>query len=410
MPSLQLHSERMSKALDWLLYAAAVILSINAMLVIYKPVAWQYNVSVTVDRRSLSGVEEWNVSVRCTNTTKMFHQQQKVDYNRKATAVPRLDPSYRTSTLTRLGTDVNFDGSVCPPDSLWSRHRLTNATPPLHLDCPTLFLVGARKGGTTSLYQYLSKHPDFEGARLDRGPGAGETFHFSARYDTESWEVYMEKFPSNGVMTGEASVGNFVRCEVPQRLFESCGKQARIVMLLRNPIDRLVSNFIMRVRTGKRHLHRSSTLSTTLKVHSQGFFSEVLQKNIDVTRMPEQWTKLLCLFGPSSNLIFEGLYYVHLNNWLCNFPAENILIISSEEFYRDTTLILGQVLEFLGLQALDEETLRWITLTVYNKGNYTVPSYQKLTGKGRKLLQSIYEPFNAALMRLLHWDHRQLQW
>ncbi len=395
----------MSKALDWSLYAAAFILFINALLVIYQPVK-QY--TSTVSGRPLnkgSGA----ICAREENFTKRVNRLQEVDYSSIATAVPQLDPRYRTSTLTRLGTDLNFDESSCPANSLLSKHQMTNGTP-LHLDCPTLFLVGARKGGTTSLYQYLSKHPDFEGVKLEKGPGAGETFHFSSRYDRESWEVYLNRFPSDGVMTGDSSVGNFVRCEVPQRLFESCGKQAKIVMLLRNPIERFVSNFLMRVRTGTRHLHNSSALRTSLKVHLDEFLSAALSNKVDVARMPEQWEKLLCLFGPSANLIFEGLYYVHLNNWLCNFPAENILVVNSEEFYSSSTVILSQVLEFLGLKPLDSETLSWITSTVYNKGNYTVPIYQRLSGRDKKLLQGVYEPFNDALMKLLGWDSTKVQW
>lgn len=407
----------MSKVLDWTLRAAAAILFTNAVMVVYKPVM-QHNMTtqpMVIPTGALNGGKGgFGETVNCAtgeNFTKVVSRLQQVNYSEITTAMPHLDPSYRTSTLTRLGADLNLDRhrTSCPPDSLWSRHQITDKTP-LHLDCPTLFIVGARKGGTTSLYQYLSKHPDFEGARLDKGPGAGETFHFSARYDTESWEVYLSKFPSNGVMTGDASVGNLVRCEVPRRLFESCGKQAKVVVLLRNPIDRFVSNFLLRVRTGRKHLHHSSALQTSLKVHLEKFFSEVLSRNVDVTRMPEQWTKLLCLFGPSSNMIFEGLYYVHLSNWLCNFPAENLLILNSEEFYRNTTVILRQVLEFLGLKPLSHETLTWITSTVYNKGNYTIPAYQKLTERDRKLLKNIYDPFNNALMELLDWDHRKVLW
>ena len=46
---------------------------------------------------------------------------------------------------------------------------------PKHQDCLTLFIVGARKGGTTSLYSYVAKHPDFDGILLNRGPMSGET-------------------------------------------------------------------------------------------------------------------------------------------------------------------------------------------------------------------------------------------
>ena len=52
------------------------------------------------------------------------------------------------TTLTRYGIDINFDPETCPSDSLRAMSKLEHATP-LHNDCPTLFIVGGRKGGTT---------------------------------------------------------------------------------------------------------------------------------------------------------------------------------------------------------------------------------------------------------------------
>ena len=59
-------------------------------------------------------------------------------------------------TLTRLGSSLNFDPTTCPPESMVSATKLRNLEP-RHHDCPTLFIVGARKGGTTSLYNYISQ-------------------------------------------------------------------------------------------------------------------------------------------------------------------------------------------------------------------------------------------------------------
>ena len=86
-------------------------------------------------------------------------------------------------TLTRIGDGLNFDYSFCPRNSIMLNSTRVNAKP-LHDDCPQVFIIGARKGGTTSLYQYLSKHPDFKGILLNRISSAGETSYFSVRYET----------------------------------------------------------------------------------------------------------------------------------------------------------------------------------------------------------------------------------
>ena len=79
-------------------------------------------------------------------------------------------------------------------------------------------------------------------------------------------------------------------------------------------------------------------------------------------------------------IIYEGLYYVHLMNWLCNFPSENIMIINSEEFYRNASTVLDLVFQFLNLKRLDADTYKWITLTTYNKGKYSnISASQKMS-------------------------------
>ncbi len=353
-----------------------------------------------------------NVTTSCcdcnTHTSATPPQLNKeLNYSSIAGAFPTLDPQYRTNTLTRLGTDLMFDLSTCPTNSVMLNFNSSTFTP-LHLDCPTLFIVGARKAGSSSLYHYVSKHPDFEGTKLDRGPKVGETFYFSSKY-SEPWEDFLKSFPSDGVMTGESSIGNLVSCEAPQRIMESCGKQAKIVMLFRNPVDRFVSNFLMRVRLGSTRMSNNTAIATVLKLQLDRFFNAILKKEVDITKLPKQWPLLRCCFEPATSMIFEGLYYQHLMNWLCNFPRENILIINSEEFYSKPSVILDQVLQFLNLKRLDEDTYQWITSNVYNKGHYSTLEFQTLSALDRKKLAKVYKEANKELFAMLDWKNVEWQ-
>ena len=307
------------------------------------------------------------------------------------------------NSLTRIASQLDANKLSCPSNSL----MLTDwqHTVPTHGSCPALFLVGARKGGTTSFYQYLSQHPDFQGANnLDSGPKAGETFHFSSRYYSEKWTAYMAKFPKQVVMTGDASVGNLVNCDVPRRIFETCHNFSKIIVLLRNPVDRFYSNFLMRTQLGTRHFGNNSVLSTTVKIEFEHYFEALIAAGIDPGKPIGQWTRYRCLFPPSRNMVFEGLYYVHLSNWLCNYPAENIMIINSEEFFSDTVKVLSQAFQFLGLSPVSNETLHYITSVVYNKGKKSSLSHQWLTSADRKKIERVYEPFNKKLFELLNWE------
>ena len=393
----------------WFLFTISSGLVINTLLVLIKHFQ-RSQVSIKRDKLTVPD-DDQHCQCDCKKDwPEEFHIHYPViNYSSIAASIPKLDPSYRTETLTRLGSDLHFDvASNCPANSV-RRTNHANFTP-LHLDCPTLFLVGARKGGTSSLYHYLSKHPDFEGTRLDQGPKVGETFYFSSHYQTVSWDRYLRLFPSDRVMTGDASVGNLVHCEVPKRLFESCGKQAKVVMLLRNPVDRFVSNFLMRARLNVMRIQNTTSISTVLKLQLDTFFHSALGRHIDVTNFAKEWSKLRCLFDPAMNMVFEGVYYVHLLNWLCNFPPENILILNSEEFYRKPSVILDQVFQFLGLKRLNSETYEWITAVVYNKGKKDVPVQQRLTEMDRKKLLGAYKQFNTALLELLDWSEVRSQW
>ena len=405
----------MSRYYELSLYLLSTIIILNAILAVIIPVerygTTNSNKTEKIDTTFVMNITDNKSCCSCGSLTStkrtidsnniLWHQQ--VNYSEVAASFPSLSPEYHTTTLTRLGSDISFDISTCPPDSVMVSTAKETFTP-LNLDCPTLFIVGARKAGTSSLYQYLSKHPDFEGTKLESGPKVGETFYFSSHYKKKTWKKYLENFPSDGVMTGDSSVGNLVACHSPKYIFEACGKQAKVVMLFRNPIDRLISNFLMRVRLSTVHVSNNTSIATVIKLHLDNFFRKILKRNIDITRLPGQWAAMTCAFQPAINLVYEGLYYVHLMNWLCNFPRENILVINSEEFYNKPSVILDQVVQFLGLKRLDNETYDWITSNVYNRGDYSIPYFQKVSRVDRKKLSAVYSPLNAALFSMLDWN------
>ena len=318
-------------------------------------------------------------------------------------------------SLSRLGSDLKFDLESCPPGSEMARSVFS---PPIHNDCPTLFIVGARKGGSTSLLQYVSSHPDFQGGCL-KCRLVGEIFYFSHNFDMQAWDQYLSHFPPDVPMTGESSVAYLVNCDTPRRIFKLCGKQAKIVMLFRNPIDRLVSNFLMRARVGGNYgddtISPNITMSTPihdvvvkeLNAYSKQTAQVLANRNLlpPVVNESDSWLLHKCKFDPGRSLIFEGMYYMHLMNWICNFPAENILIINSEEFYIDTSKILKQVVHFLGLSELEEEEYKNITSKVYNQGVYDkVLPHQQLSQSDREKLHKVFRPSNEAIKEILHWN------
>ena len=319
--------------------------------------------------------------------------------------IRNVNASGRTGTLTRLGATLNFDPVLSCPRTSVMLGNYKRLKPKTSL-CPKVFIIGAKKGGTTSLYQYLSKHPDFEGIRLDESKWIGETFYFAQKYKSMSLLDYLSMFPRNK-MTGDASVDNFIECAVPLRILKICGQEkTRIILLLRHPIERYRSNFMMRVtRQEYGNYGNHTSLATTITTEVESLKSAA--KNNGVTFPADaasDWSKLTCVFRTCMNMIYEGLYYPLLMNWLCNFPKENLLILNSEEMFERTPMVLSQVFQFVGLKPLDTETLRLITSRIYNQGTTSSLPQHTLSSFHRDQLNNIYEPFNKALFELLQWD------
>ena len=318
-----------------------------------------------------------------------------------------ISDEWDPSTLTRFGGNLNFDYiSSCPSGSTmltdWKSKK------PETTRCPQLFIIGTKKGGTTSLYQYLSKHPNFEGIRLHESKWIGETFYFAQNYGVGTLPKYVLSFPKNK-MSGDASVDNLVFCHSPARILRTCGKKSKIIILLRNPIERYISHFMMRVDgLGYTAYNNYTSIAEVTEKELNIIKNAAIEKGAQIPSSETEWYSLRCLFSCCKSMIYEGLYYVFVMNWLCNFPKENILFLNSEEMFEDPVLILRQVLTFLGLKPLDIDTLYHITSHVYNRRLKPVLSRFHLSPDDRRKLSELYKPYNDALLELLDWQ--RLDW
>ena len=313
--------------------------------------------------------------------------------------------------FTRLGSELAFNSSTCPPNSLLRKGMLQkymHSGKAAH-QCPKLFVIGAKKGGTTSLYNYTAHHPDFQGIRLvNVTKGFGETFYFAKLWRKVPLDKYLSQFPKNK-MSGDASVDNLVHCKAPMRILITCGPEVKAIVLLRDPIERFVSNFMMRVtRDSYVKYNRSTSLSSTVRLEFDILFERlkrVAHISIEDLNVRTEWSKLSCVFACCKSMIYEGLYYVFIMNWLCNFPSKNLMIINSEEMFHYPAPVLRQVFSFLGLKPLDDDLLREITSFVSNKTHSTTLPQHKLSRKDRNQLLNIYKPFDKELLDLLDWHN-----
>ena len=320
-------------------------------------------------------------------------------------------PNCKNDSLIRFGNQLNFDYGTCLASALM-RHKSTKRVP-LHDDCPKVFLVGTRKGGTTSLIKYLSAHPDFSGANINLNGSlayhVGETDYFSVRYSPLKWKKYKAQFVGDGHVLGDSSVSNFMDCRVPARIYTSCGdsmKSMKFIILLRDPVERFQSNYQFRVHYNFTGYNRSQVnISYFVNKEIKNFHNALLKRRLNPNTAQNHLNNLLCMFKPGKNTIYEGLYPVHVHHWLCNVPAENILIINSEEFFQYTADMLSKVIHFIGLSPLSNKKIASIVSQKYNVVTSKLQSQHWLSQSERQRIKDLYQPFNLKILDMLHWPH-----
>jgi Sulfotransferase domain len=228
---------------------------------------------------------------------------------------------------------------------------------------PDFVIIGAQKGGTSFLYYLLTRHPLVE-------PAARKELHFfdkPERFESGA-QWYRRCFPQSGwkdgqrSITGEATPSYLFDPPVAKRMAEVV-PQARLIALLRNPVDRAYSHYQMQVKRG-------TELSP---------FEEAIEQQ-------------------HTSYVSRGIYVDQLLRWFEFFGKEQMLILKSEDFFERPVETLKVVLTFLDLpdwqpDASDLQQRR-------HTGAYT----QKMDPSTRRRLEAYFEPYNKRLYECLDVD------
>lgn len=207
---------------------------------------------------------------------------------------------------------------------------------------PDFIIIGVHKGGTTSLYDYLAGHPQVVPA-FEK-----EVHYFDSRWDGEV-DSYRASFPNRARMafverrhgqalTGEASPYYISHPHIPQRV-AGMVPDARLILLLRNPVDRTISAF---------HHNRRRTANEPL---------DSLEAAIDreLNDLSEEQSLLI---ADENHPDFEyawhcylarGVYVDQLRWWHDRFPREQLLVLQSERLGERPAEVFDEVRRFLGL-------------------------------------------------------------
>ena len=191
---------------------------------------------------------------------------------------------------------------------------------------PNLFIVGAAKSGTTSLYHYLAQHPE-----VFMSPVKEPHFFSKVRYGTQysqpvnEQQSYLKLFVNAGgyAIRGEASP-SYLWCPITASRLKQKVPNAYIIAILRDPIERAHSHYLMDVQANRQPLS----------------FSKALHEDYD--RFEKGWH--------ISNLYIElGLYAQQLQKFYDEFASQQIKVILYSDLVHEPKLLLNRLAEFLNI-------------------------------------------------------------
>ena len=169
---------------------------------------------------------------------------------------------------------------------------------------PNFFVVGAPRSGTTSLWEYLRKHP-----KIFMPVKELQYFSYDVVSDQhrliKNEEDYLKLYESvkDEIVVGDVSATYLMSPKSP-KLIHNVSPDAKIVMILRDPVDRAYSEFGM-----------------AFEVNQKISFRDFIEKNLK-----ESQGNTLTF----QNVIQVGLYYKQVKRYIEMFGKEQIKIIIFE--------------------------------------------------------------------------------
>ena len=264
---------------------------------------------------------------------------------------------------------------------------------------PDFIIIGGAKCGTTSLYDFIVRHPDIEAAR------AKELVYWSNPIKT-GLDSYRANFPLSSrkrCLTGEADPSYFNYPGVPAQM-KAALPDVKLIVILRDPVERAYSHYHFGRRNPRNPMIPWDTFEAALKgeeprrrltEHARRVISSIYDgggggeaaANVYITSM------LQCI-SRSNQYTAYGHYADHLEKWFVHYPREQFLILSTTDLKRNRQMVLDQVYDFLGVRPH----------TVGAIPNLYVGRYEPIKEETRRMLAEHFAPYNKRLYRMVGRD------
>ncbi len=263
---------------------------------------------------------------------------------------------------------------------------------------PDFIIIGTQRGGTTSLYYYLTEHPNIARALMKEVHFFDDHFEegldwYRAQFPSSLQKYYTERIRKEHFLTGESSPYYLFYPPAPQRI-SAVVPNAKLIVLLRNPVDRAYSHHWLATLEGNERLS----------------FEEAIQREEE--RLAGEQEKIVAdghyaAFNHRHfSYLARGIYIDQLQHWMKYYPCEQFLILRSEDLYKDTATVFKQTLDFLEVDSSDVSSSNLFKqYRQPNKRGYkNEEKPPKMDSKTREQLVEYFKAHNARLYEFLGRD------
>lgn len=249
---------------------------------------------------------------------------------------------------------------------------------------PDFLIIGAQRGGTSSLFGHLAHHPGVL-------PASTKEVHY---FDVFHWKGslwYRSHFPlrselrraGDGLtrLTGEATPSYLFHPRAPARM-KYLLPHARLIVLLRNPVERAHSHWRLMSTSGRERL----TFEEAIDEERRRVKAQAERLGAGRRTQVRRYLRY--------SYLGRGIYADQLERWFDEFPRERFLILKSEDFFQDPTVGFQEVGTFLGLPEHQS----------FERGRTNTAPGPPLAASTRAQLGELYAPHNHRLYELLGRD------
>lgn len=282
-------------------------------------------------------------------------------------------------SLTTLGRPLSASGRDIARRGARQLAMSTSASRAL----PDFLIVGTKRGGTTSLWNYLLAHPlvmpmfplrnQKSAHYFDVNFGRGDRWYRS-HFPSRAARQRLQRAHGHAPVAGEASPLYMWDPRVAPRVAEVV-PQAKIIVLLRNPVDRAYSHWKERVGEGVEPLSFEAAIDREPE-RLAGEVERMMAEPYYVSQ-PFDWFPY----------VRRGEYLPQVRRWFEHFDRSQVLVLRSEDMYADPEAVYHRTISFLDLPAH--------TPSGFRRFNYT-PS-PDLDAGTRHQLEQHYRPLNDEL-------------